>query len=266
MASHVHNGAGPWEWPLWVTFGIAPLPVAYLVGWMRLRRAGLDGIPPWRALSLLTGLALAWIAVASPIGAGNGRLLTFHMVQHLLLMTVAPPLILLGEPVLALRLGRPFHPMVQRAGRALGHPVLCWMAATATLVGWHIPAAFAVAFGSPTWHAAEQASFLVAGLLFWWPVVQPWPTPLEPRWSTVLYLFLATLPCDILSGFLVFSDRVAYSVYLPTSSLGAALDDQQRAGALMWTAVTVVYLVAGTIVSTQVLTSATPRQRLAAVA
>ena len=265
MASHVHNGAGPWGWPVWLTMAIVPLPLAYLVGWMRLRRSSPDRIAPWRTVSFLAGLALAWMAVASPIGAGDGRLLTFHMVQHLLLMTFAPPLILLGEPLLALRLGRPFHPMVERAGRAFGHPALCWMAATATLVGWHIPAAFAVALGSPTWHALEQASFLVAGLLFWWPVVQPWPTLPEPRWSTVLYLFLATLPCDILSGFLVFSDRIAYSVYLPTSSGLAVLDDQQCAGALMWTVVTIVYLVAGTIVSTQLLASPGPRHRLAEV-
>jgi cytochrome c oxidase assembly factor CtaG len=244
---------------------IVPLPLAYLLGWARLRRSASDRIPPWRALSLLSGLALAWIAVASPIGAGDGRLLTFHMVQHLLLMTFAPPLILLGEPLLALRLGRLFHPMVERAGRALGHPALCWTAATATLVGWHIPAAFAVALGSPTWHAVEQASFLVAGLLFWWPVVQPWPTLPEPRWSTVLYLFLATLPCDILSGFLVFSDRVAYPVYLAPSSGLAVLSDQQCAGALMWTVVTIVYLVAGTIVSLQLLTCASPRPLLAEV-
>jgi len=265
MASHVHNGTGPWEWPVWLTMAIIPLPLAYLLGWARLRGSATDGIPRWRALSLLAGLALAWIAVASPIGTGDGRLLTFHMVQHLLLMTFAPPLILLGEPLRALRLGRPFHPRVERAGRALGHPALCWIAATATLVGWHIPAAFAVALGSPGWHAVEQASFLIAGLLFWWPVVQPWPTLPEPRWSTVLYLFLATLPCDILSGFLVFSDRIAYSAYLPTSSPLAVLDDQQCAGALMWTVVTIVYLVAGTIVSSQLLVSPSHRQRLAEV-
>jgi cytochrome c oxidase assembly factor CtaG len=264
MLPHVHNGPASWECPVWLTVAVVLVAVGCMRGWLQLWFSS-NAIPAWRAVSFLSGLALTWIAVASPIGAGNGRLLTFHMVQHLLLMTVAPPLILLGEPLLALRLGRPFHPKVERVGRALSHPALCWMAATATLVGWHIPAAFAVAFGSPAWHAVEQVSFLVAGLLFWWPVVQPWPTPAEPRWSTVLYLFLATLPCDILSGFLVFSDRIAYSVYLPTSSSLAVLDDQQCAGALMWTVVTIVYLVAGTIVSTQLLVSPSPRHRLAEV-
>jgi cytochrome c oxidase assembly factor CtaG len=73
----------------------------------------------------------------------------------------------------------------------------------------------------------------------------------------VLYLFLATLPCDMLSGFLVFSERVAYPVYLSMhghSSL-SVLNDQEYAGALMWTAVTLIYLVAGTIVTTQLLSS-----------
>ena len=87
----------------------------------------------------------------------------------------------------------------------------------------------------------------------------------DPRWSTVLYLFFATLPCDILSGFLVFSDRVAYPVYLSTSSPFPVLVDQARAGALMWTVVTIVYLVAGTIVSTQLLSRPSPSPRLAEI-
>ena len=145
---------------------------------------------------------------------------------------------------------------IRRLGTVLGHPAVCWMAATGTLVPWHIPAAFTLGMQSETWHAIEHASFLSAGLLFWWPVVQPWPTSsAEPRWSIVLYLFLATLPCDILSGFLLFSERVAYPVYLLThrqSSL-SVLDDQQYAGALMWTAVTIIYVAAAMIVSTQLL-------------
>jgi len=106
------------------------------------------------------------------------------------------------------------------------------------------------------WHVVEHASFLGTGLLFWWPVVQPWPSvSRRPDWSIILYLFLATLPCDILSGFLVFSERVAYPVYFSTSGQSSlsVLADQQCAGALMWTCVTIVYLVAGAILSTHLL-------------
>ena len=105
-------------------------------------------------------------------------------------------------------------------------------------------------------HAVEQTSFLVAGFLFWWPVVQPWPSVATgPHWSTILYLFLATLPCDILSAFLVFSERVAYPVYLlmPRHAGLSVLEDQECAGALMWTCVTVAYLVPAAILSTRLL-------------
>jgi cytochrome c oxidase assembly factor CtaG len=109
---------------------------------------------------------------------------------------------------------------------------------------------------SPAWHFIEHASFLISGLLFWWPVMQPWPSvALWPRWSMLLYLFLATLPCDVLSGLLAFSDRVVYPMYLSMPQMGALspLEDQQCAAALMWTCVTVVFLVAGTILSMQIL-------------
>lgn len=252
-----------------LTLAVAVVAVTYGWGWMRLRLFTSTPLPAWRLASVFAGLAAAWLAVASPIGAGDQRLLTFHMVQHLLLMAIAPPLIFLGEPLRALAhslsLGRLEHTTGPQQGAAwsrigIGHPAVCWLIATATLVAWHVPAAFTLALASPNWHAVEQASFFLSGLLFWWPVVRPWPSRPDPRWSTVLYLFLATLPCDILSGFLVFSDRVAYPVYLSTQPVLAVLDDQQCAGALMWTVVTIVYVLAGTILSTQLLVSPSTRR------
>jgi cytochrome c oxidase assembly factor CtaG len=137
----------------------------------------------------------------------------------------------------------------------LAQPSFCWLAAAGALVGWHVPAAFTFGLHSEAWHAVEHASFLGTGLLFWWPVVQPWPSVSRPDISITLYLFLATLPCDILSGFLVFCDRVVYPVYFssPQPFGLSALQDQQCAGALMWTCVTVVYLIAGTIVTARLL-------------
>jgi len=138
----------------------------------------------------------------------------------------------------------------------------CWLAATAALVLWHIPAAFTLGMQSGAWHMVEHASFLVTGLLFWWPVVRPWPSASRLDFSIVLYLFFATLPCDILSGFLVFCDRVVYSVYFSSSRpFGlSALADQQCAGALMWTCVTVLYLVVGGILTTRLLSPQHSRQ------
>jgi putative membrane protein len=194
-------------------------------------------------------------------------LLTVHMIQHLLLMTFAPALILLGEPLLAFWHGLPRigkivlgplfrRPLVQRLGRTLSRPALCWIVSASTLMGWHVPALFTLGMHSEVWHCVEQASFLGAGLLFWWPVVQPWPgASIGPQWSILLYLFLATLPCDILSGFLLFSDRVAYPMYfsMPRHFGFSVLEDQQCAAALMWTCVTLVYLVPAAILSTRLL-------------
>jgi cytochrome c oxidase assembly factor CtaG len=210
---------------------------------------------------------LIWVAVASPIASWDAELLTAHMVQHLLLMTFAAPLILLGAPVRPFLLGLPspfmyalLRPAVRRPvlqiGTALATPAVGWSAATAALVGWHIPAAFTVAMQSHIWHAIELASFLVAGVLFWLPVVKAGPEPFtSPGWSIVAYLFLATLPCDVLSAFLVFSERVAYPIYLslPRQSSLSVAEDQQLAGALMWTVVTLVYLTAGALVSARLL-------------
>jgi cytochrome c oxidase assembly factor CtaG len=114
-------------------------------------------------------------------------------------------------------------------------------------------------------HMFEAGSFLAAGLMFWWPVVQPWPSTSTPDLSIILYLFFATIPCDILSGFLVFCDRVVYPSYLSSSHLlgFSALGDQQCAAALMWTCVTIVYLIAGTVVATHLLSPRNYREHVA---
>jgi putative membrane protein len=207
-------------------------------------------ISAWRAVSLLLGLLSILVAMASPVAVLDERFLTAHMAQHLLLMTVAPPLIWMGLPAQPLNGSVARWPFVGKLGRVLGHPVFCWLAATAALVGWHTPPGFRFGMQSTFWHFVEQLSFLATGLLFWWPVIR------APRqWWMLLYLFLATLPCDVLSGLLVFSDRVAYPVYLCTPRRAglSPLEDQQCAAALMWTCVTLVFLVAGTILSIQML-------------
>jgi cytochrome c oxidase assembly factor CtaG len=253
----------------WISAGLILAASIYLRGWLRILRLDIDGVRAWHAIGFLVGLFLIWIATASPLAALDHQMLTAHMVQHLLLMTFAAPLILLGDPVETLthgiprRLGQGMGGLFRSAGvhhvlRALAHPVICWLGAAGMLVVWHIPAAFALGMRSPTWHGLEQASFLVTGLLFWWPVVRPWRSISKwPESFLLVYLFLATLPCDILSGFLVFCERVVYPVYSSSSQpLGmSALEDQQCAGALMWTCVTVVYLIAGAIVTARLLSS-----------
>jgi cytochrome c oxidase assembly factor CtaG len=261
MISHIHHGASE---SIWVSSALIFAAFLYLRGWLGVRRDR-GNVEAWRAASFVSGLLFVWIATASPLAAFDNDMLTAHMVQHLLLMTLAPPLILLGMPRKPLA-----HGLLQRFLQAIGlrsesmqrlanvvtHPALCWCAAAGTLVLWHIPSVFMFGLRSQVWHGAEQASFLAAGLLFWSPVVLPLSNSWNwPESSMLLYLFLATLPCDILSGFLVFCDRVVYPVFLsaPRSFGLSALEDQQCAGALMWTCVTVVYLIAGAVFTARLL-------------
>jgi putative membrane protein len=246
---HPHHAAVE---SLWVFIALSLVAIVYLRRWLRVAWLVPNAIEGWRACSFFVGLLLVWAALGSPLSLLDHDLLTAHMVQHLLLMTLAPPLILLGVPLKLL----PQRPVQRLVGSIVRlHPAIGWMAATATLIVWHIPGVFMLGLRSNTWHGIEQASFLVTGLLFWWPVVEPWQNALKwPESSILLYLFLATLPCDILSGFLVFCDRVVYPVYLFSPRFGlTVLEDQQCAGALMWTCVTIVYVVAGAFSAARIL-------------
>ena len=267
MSPHFNFGQGCREFPVSLALTLLFEAYRYLLGWMPLRLISRTAIPSWRAASFFLGLALVWAASGSSLRAYDHNLLTVHMIKHLLLMTVAPALILLGDPVRVSWIGMP--PLARRfLGRGLRRsslrrfaqivtrPELCWTFSALTLLAWHLPALFTLGMRSESWHIIEQISFFTAGLFFWWPVIQPWPSASTgPRWSMLLYLFLATLPCDILSGFLVFSDRVAYPVYFSTARLFglSVLEDQQCAAALMWTFVTFVYLVPAAIITTKLL-------------
>ena len=269
MSPEVHRDLHSWSLPIPVTLALIVVTFVYWRGWYQLRSDLPNVRPMWRLAAFMGGLLSLWAAVGSPLASMDHDLLTAHMVQHLLLMTVAAPLILLGAPAIALLHGLPQRlvrsvlvpllrcPPAEGFGRVITHPVFCWLAATTTVIGWHAPALFELGMQSAGWHELGHACFLVAGLLFWWPVIRPWPS-LEnwPQWSVPLYLFLATLPCDGLSAFLTFCDRIVYPQYLSAHRLfhTSPLGDQEFAGALMWVWVTFVYLAPAVVVTLQTLT------------
>lgn len=265
--THLHHAALGSSRTVFLTLILIFTALVYLRGWLSLRPSAVKGTSACCAVSFVLGLFLIWVAVASPIAALDHELLTVHMLQHLLLMTLAPPLIWLGVPVGPLVHGLPERlvkrvmvplsqsQVVKRSVKTLEMPKFAWLAACAALVGWHIPSLFALGMQSVAWHRFEHLSFLASGLLFWRPVVQPSTGASRQDLSMILYLFFATVPCDILSGILVFSDRVVYPIYFSSSHLfgSSPLVDQQCAAALMWTCVTIVYFVAGAILTMRIL-------------
>jgi len=252
---------------------LALLAFVYSRGWLRLRRASPVLFPPWRAAAFIAGLFSVWIALGSPLAALDHQLLTVHMMKHLLLMIVGAPLILLGAPAMPLLCGLPKWFM--RRGRTppfLGHflsnPVFCWLAGTAAVIAWHIPTLFQLGLSSNTWHIVEDVCFLSAGLLFWRPIIRTGPREAKGlQWSMPLYLFLGTLPCDILSAFLTFCGRVVYPNYVSAARIVnlSPLQDQECAGALMWVCVTFAYLIPAVVITMQIL-SPSRAQREAQVA
>jgi cytochrome c oxidase assembly factor CtaG len=242
--------------------------LVYARGWFRIRRSFPSAISARRLAGFMVGLSSLWIAVASPLAAFHHALLSVHMVQHVVLMAVAPPLILIGAPSLPLEFGLPWG-LARRAvhwvrrsratrslRRVITHPLVCWCAPITALIGWHVPAVFELGVRSRWWHDVQATSFFATGVLFWLPVVR-WPSGVMngSRWLIPVYLFAATLPCDALSAFLVFCDRVVYPSYLSAAPLLSVspLHDQEFAGALMWVSVTLIYLLPAVVITIELL-------------
>ncbi len=216
------------------------------------------------------GLISILFALISPLDAFAGWLLTVHMIQHLLLMMVAPPLILYGAPYLPLLFGLPREFLkngvgpflgsatLRKVGRFVAHPIFCWSAFVFTNTAWHAPMMYELALRSPTWHQVEHVCFLTTALLFWWPVIQPYPWVARvPRWIIIPYLFLADFQNSALSAFLVFYDRVLYPTYqtIPRITGMSPLEDQAAAGAVMWVAGSIFFLIPVGLITIEVLST-----------
>ena len=259
---------GSWSFDLKIVIGIVASLILYLRGWRILHRTLPVRFPAWRAFAFTAGLAGLWVAIASPLDALSGFLLSAHMVQHLLLLSVVPPLILLGAPLLPLVRGLPRKlasdgvapflawPALRRAANRITNPLVCWLVMTVTLCAWHLPTVFDFALRSPGWHKVEHACFLGAAFLFWWPVVCPFPSrPQWPLWSVPLYLLAADLVNTALSVILTFSNHVLYPQYLEAPRLleTTALGDQSCAGLIMWVPGSLVFLIPAAVIAFQFL-------------
>ncbi|MDH3298355.1 MAG: cytochrome c oxidase assembly protein [Gemmatimonadota bacterium] len=243
--------AGAWDWT-WQAYPGVWLFVGLMAGgYVWLGRSPVGRGSRRHTASFLSGLALLWVALDWPVGAlGAGYLASVHMLQYLLIALLAPALLLLGVPAAAYaRLdGSP----VARPLRLVTHPLVALAMFSFVLYYTHIPGVV------DEWMASQVGSFgidmlwLVAGLVFWWPVVVP--VPERPRFPPGLkmgYLFLATVLNTIPYAFLTFGELPFYGIYelAPPVSGISTRQDQQIAGLLMkmgggvilWTAITILF-------------------------
>lgn len=262
-----------WSVPPAATVALALTAITYLRGWLLMRRARVPFVPAWRAISFLLGLLTVWVALASPLDTFSGFLITAHMLQHMLLMMIAPPLLLLGAPLVPLVRGLPKFAAREFAGpflnwrlaMRLGHALTkLWVALIVmgiAMFAWHTPRLYELALASGSWHEFEHACFFAASLIFWWPVVQPWPSRAQaPRWMLVPYLLIGDLQNTILSAILIFSDRVLYPSYAKMPRLFglSAQHDQAASGAIMWVMGSIAFLVPAVVIAVQCLAGKKP--------
>ena len=248
-----------WAFPFWATTGLLVTALIYLRGWRRIRQTRPLIFPPWRAWCFLCGLLTLWLAIASPLDALDGLLLTAHMTQHLILMSVAPPLLLLGAPAVPLLRGLPQSvlrdglgpffrtPVLHEFIRFITHPVFAWLAMNLAYIGWHVPQAYELALRSPGWHQVEHACFFG----YFAVVLVPGDPTLAQREPLVALDHVAVSggrrPRKYCAwpAFLTFAGRVLYPSYaaVPRIFGFSALGDQAAAGALMWVLGSIFFLI-----------------------
>jgi putative membrane protein len=234
-----------WAWQPVILLGLALAAGSYAYGFYHFKQHGqlanlyrrelVKKKHPW-----LFGLGLAtlFIALLSPIDVLSSFLFSFHMVQHILLIMVAPPLLLLGIPAPFLRWG-----LVKTGVRTVlewfTNPLIAFLLYNLNLFLWHVPALYQAALENELVHSLEHATFFYTSLLFWWRVIDPTRTWF-PLWQSSqakwFYLIIAAPPSYILGSIFWASNEVIYPYYsyVPRLWQFSALADQQLGGVLMW--------------------------------
>ena len=250
-------GLGDWSFEPTVAIGLAALCGGYVRLWRRgLLRAGDDTAAWFRPASLrpwLFGLGIvsAFIALQSPIDTGGDRyLLTLHMVQHLVLMMVSPPLVLLG----AVGMRAPSAPRGLRvAWGRLARPWPATLLLNAVMLLWHLPVLYDATLTNDLLHIVEHVTFVAAGVVFWWPIVDPIRGPdVVPvgAFHKIGALVLGGIPPTALGFVFVMAHSAYYSFYAGAPRLWGLtpLNDQQFAGVVMLGVGNLVYFLAVTVI------------------
>lgn len=263
LPAHAHVAAGDaiatdWHWRWDVIFVLLVFATTYIRGWLRLRKMGGEAKP---CQMVFYALALGAISCAllSPLDDLASYLLIAHMAQHELLMMLAPPLILLANPVPVLMWGLSGssrfqagnllarHSVIRRARDVLGRMPVAWSVYVGNLWIWHHPVLYQAALQNPWIHDLEHILFFLTALVFWWPIVRPAsrPAPIQDG-LRILYIFLAATQDAVLSGLIALSSRILYPHYETAVRLWdlTPREDQIGGGVVMFGVGSTTYLIA----------------------
>jgi len=240
-----------WEWQLPLFATLVTVEVGYIALWARSTRRLRNTVQSAAALALFTsGLVVVALAVMSPIGANDERLLSMHMVEHDLIMWFAAPLLVLGGiPLLADERWLPAP--LRRWFVFLTRPAVAWTVSTSLLWLWHAPPAYGLALSNVAVHGVEHACYLVGYSIYWWPLIAAPSTlgGLNSSVSRVGYILAGATQSGLLAALLAFAGSVWYPHYslLPGATVSTALADQRIAGALMLYPGAILFVVAAAL-------------------
>jgi cytochrome c oxidase assembly factor CtaG len=273
----LHRGA-PWHnaWARWTLAPeiAAPLVIIgalYALGVHRLQQRRLGrSAPRWRQACFAGGWATLAVALISPIHAISEQLFAAHMVQHELLMAVAAPLLVIGDPFVPFLVALPTaarrsvaraagRAFIRRGWRGVSRPSVAFALHAAAIWVWHLPVLFQQTLTNDAVHAAQHVSFLATAALFWWSLLDA--RRLSARGAAVLYLFLTALHTGALGALLAVSRTSWYPAYGHAPLLWGLtpIEDQQLAGLIMWIPGTVPYLIAALLLFRTWLASSSAR-------
>lgn len=275
-----------WNWRLEIILVLALAGTLYSIGWWRLRRRNQQrkqrprraGQPwplsaTWRLIAYLSGLLLMGVALMSPIDVLGGQLFFMHMIQHLLLIMIVPPLLLIANPLATILWGLPTRARRQvgsglsrvlhrksvwrQALRASTAPGVVWLAWVIVLVGWHDPAMYNWALRDELAHDLEHLTFFLVSIASWWRT-----TAAAPRIHGQLglmgriVLVLALVPPNMFTGVTIaFAETPIYTYYLDVPRLFNIdiMTDQRIGGILMWIPGSMMYIIAALVLIAQYL-------------
>lgn len=247
-----------WSFDPLILGALAIAAVWYGSGYWRLKREGIDRVLRRREIICYTaGLAVLFVALISPLDPLGEQLFCAHMVQHLLLLMAAPPLLVMGRPPVAFLWAFP-GPVRRRIGRAwaaaglarttgvLMHPITVWIAFSGSFVFWHVPAAYQWALADETIHTVEHLCFLVTALAFWSIVIAPSGRRTLNYGASLLFVATTAVLSGLPGALMIFAPRPLYPAHAHTAAeWGLTLmQDQQLAGLIMWIPAGLGYVVA----------------------
>lgn len=262
-----------WQWRADVIMVLLLAGTLFVRGWVQLHRRSQHLARPWRLVAYLSGLLVIALALMSPIDTLVQQLFFVHMIQHLLLIMVAPPLLLIVNPLPFTLWGLPDrwrHRVGGWLGRALHRngrfrpqlrsataPGTVWLFSVISILLWHDPNAYNAALRHNLIHDAEHLMFFAAGMAFWWRITGAGPRIYKQSGlvGRIIFVLAAVPPNMALGATLAFIDAPVYTYYTAVPRLWglSALTDQRIGGLIMWIPGSMMYIIAALILSGRIL-------------